>query len=52
MTTTKPQAQIPQEKATDGSPAGIEEVVITPFPFDAEKISISKKDPESWCILA
>jgi hypothetical protein len=32
MTTTEPQAQIPQEKAADGSPAGIEEEAITPFP--------------------
>jgi len=43
MTTTKPQPQIPQEKAADGSPAGIEEEVIAPFPFDAEKISISNQ---------
>lgn len=34
---------IHQELAADGSKAGIEEEVIAPFPFDADKIAISNK---------
>lgn len=37
------ESSIPEERAADGSPAGIEEEAITPFPFDAEKISISNQ---------
>ena len=34
---------IPEELAADGSKAGVESEEYTPFPFDAEKISISDK---------
>jgi hypothetical protein len=43
MTTTEPQPQIPEEKAADGSPAGIEEEAISQLPFDADKFSISNQ---------
>jgi len=34
---------IKQELAADGSPSGVEEEAYTPYPFDAEKISITRK---------
>lgn len=43
MATPEQESNIPEERAADGSPAGIEEEAITPFPFDAEKISISNQ---------
>lgn len=43
MITSEHETHTPEERAADGSPAGIEEEAITPFPFDAEKISISNQ---------
>lgn len=43
MTPSENETHTPEERAADGSPAGIEEEAITPFPFDAEKISISNQ---------
>jgi hypothetical protein len=43
MATSEHETHTPEERAANGAPAGIEEEAITPFPFDAEKISISNQ---------
>ena len=43
MPQTEDNLNLREEPAADGNPSGIEEEAITPFPFDAEKISISNQ---------
>ncbi len=43
MSAQNVEEKIQEELAADGSQSGIEEEAITPFPFDADKVSISNK---------